>query len=48
MDGTGFESADILQMCKFAEGDSRILMQKMVRDLLMSYMKGKLENDDSE
>jgi acyl-CoA oxidase len=48
MDGTGFESADILQMCKFAEGDSRILMQKMVRDLLISFMKGNLENDNSD
>jgi len=28
MAGTGFEKMDYLQCCKFAEGDSRILMQK--------------------
>ncbi|KAJ3305987.1 hypothetical protein HDU76_004919, partial [Blyttiomyces sp. JEL0837] len=33
MAGTGFEQMDFLQCCKFAEGDSRILMQKMARDL---------------
>jgi hypothetical protein len=27
MAGTGFERTDYLQCCKFAEGDSRILMQ---------------------
>ncbi|KAI8617268.1 acyl-CoA dehydrogenase/oxidase [Chytriomyces sp. MP71] len=32
MAGTGFEQLDFLQCCKFAEGDSRILMQKMARD----------------
>ena len=32
MGGTGFEQMDFLQCCKFAEGDSRILMQKMARD----------------
>lgn len=32
--GTGFEQADFLQCCKFAEGDSRILMLKMARDRL--------------
>jgi alkylation response protein AidB-like acyl-CoA dehydrogenase len=31
--GTGFEQLDFLQCTKFAEGDSRILMQKMARDL---------------
>ena len=31
---TGFENTDFLQCCKFAEGDSRILMQKMARDRL--------------
>eukprot|EP00286_Rhodomonas_abbreviata_P012625 CAMPEP_0181322656 /NCGR_PEP_ID=MMETSP1101-20121128/19345_1 /TAXON_ID=46948 /ORGANISM="Rhodomonas abbreviata, Strain Caron Lab Isolate" /LENGTH=539 /DNA_ID=CAMNT_0023430585 /DNA_START=37 /DNA_END=1656 /DNA_ORIENTATION=- len=34
MAGTGFEQKDFLTCCKFAEGDSRILMQKMVRDRL--------------
>jgi acyl-CoA oxidase len=32
MQGSGFEHADFLQCCKFAEGDSRILKQKLVRD----------------
>jgi len=32
MGGTGFEDMDFLQCCKFAEGDSRILMQKLARD----------------
>ncbi len=34
MAGSGFEQMDFLQCCKFAEGDSRILMQKMARDLV--------------
>ncbi|KAJ3271156.1 hypothetical protein HDV01_007014 [Terramyces sp. JEL0728] len=34
MAGTGFEQLDFLTCCKFAEGDSRILMQKMARDVL--------------
>ena len=29
MSGTGFEHTDFLQCCKFAEGDSRILMMKV-------------------
>lgn len=32
MKQTGFGQTDFLQCCKFAEGDSRILMQKMARD----------------
>lgn len=36
MAGTGFEQLDFLQCCKFAEGDSRILMQKMARDIVRS------------
>jgi len=32
MGGTGFDNMDFLQCCKFAEGDSRILMQKLARD----------------
>merc|ERR1711879_637615 len=32
MGETGFEQMDFLQACKFAEGDSRILMQKLARD----------------
>jgi len=34
MDDAGFKHMDFLQCCKFAEGDSRILMQKMARDRL--------------
>jgi len=33
--GSGFESMDMLLCCKFAEGDERILLQKMARDKLM-------------
>jgi len=43
MDDTGFESMDLLTMCKFAEGDTRILMQKMARDCLKTFMKGKMK-----
>jgi len=41
MSGTGFEQMDFLQCCKFAEGDSRVLMQKMSRDRLKSFKKDK-------
>ena len=34
---TGFEHLDMLQCCKFAEGDSRVLMQKMARDRLKQF-----------
>mmetsp|Transcript_31705 Transcript_31705/g.47215 ORF Transcript_31705/g.47215 Transcript_31705/m.47215 type:complete len:218 (+) Transcript_31705:1-654(+) len=40
MQGSGFEQLDYLQCCKFAEGDSRILMQKLSRDRLKSFQKG--------
>jgi len=39
MAGTGFEQKDFLTCCKFAEGDSRILMQKMSRDKIKQYEK---------
>jgi len=39
MGGTGFEQKDFLTCCKFAEGDSRILMQKMARDRLKFFEK---------
>jgi len=39
MGGTGFEKMDYLQCCKFAEGDSRILMQKLARDRLKAFSK---------
>ena len=41
MDGTGFEHADFLQCCKFAEGDSRILSQKLARDAFAEYARAK-------
>lgn len=34
MDETGFELVDMFLCCKFAEGDSRILQQKLARDRL--------------
>lgn len=40
MTGCGFEQLDYLQCCKFAEGDSRILMQKMARDRVKEFQKG--------
>ena len=39
MDGSGFEQSDFLQCCKFAEGDSRILMLKMARDKMKAYQR---------
>jgi len=42
MHGTGFELADMLLCCKFAEGDSRILQQKLARDRLKALQKGGL------
>mmetsp|Transcript_36273 Transcript_36273/g.91605 ORF Transcript_36273/g.91605 Transcript_36273/m.91605 type:complete len:499 (+) Transcript_36273:131-1627(+) len=39
MAGTGFEKMDYLQCCKFAEGDSRILMQKLARDRMAAFRK---------
>jgi len=40
MAGTGFENIDFLTCCKFAEGDSRILQQKMSRDRMKLFQKG--------
>ncbi|KNC76209.1 hypothetical protein SARC_11278 [Sphaeroforma arctica JP610] len=37
---TGFELVDMLLTCKFAEGDSRILQQKLARDRLKRVQKG--------
>lgn len=37
MGGTGFEKMDYLNCCKFAEGDSRILMQKIARDRMQAF-----------
>lgn len=41
MDDAGFKHMDFLQCCKFAEGDSRILMQKMARDRLKDFANTK-------
>ena len=49
MGGKGFEQTDFLQCCKFAEGDSRILMQKMARDRLKAFAKaGNTSDNDIE
>jgi len=39
-DASGFLWSDILQCAKFAEGDSRVLMQKMARDRLKQFQDG--------
>jgi acyl-CoA oxidase len=39
MHSTGFELVDMLLCCKFAEGDSRILQQKLSRDRLRRLQK---------
>jgi len=39
MHNSSFHQTDFLQCCKFAEGDSRILMQKMARDRMKLYHK---------
>ena len=39
MEDSGFGNSDFLQACKFAEGDSRILMQKMARDRMRAFAK---------
>jgi acyl-CoA oxidase len=41
MGGTGFEHVDFLYCCSFAEGDSRILMQKLARDRLKNFSSEK-------
>ena len=41
MAGTGFEHTDFLQCCKFAEGDSRVLMMKMARDRVGALVKNR-------
>ena len=40
MHTTGFELVDMLLCCKFAEGDTRILQQKLTRDRLRRLQKG--------
>jgi len=44
MHDTGFELHDMLLTCKFAEGDSRILQQKLARDRLKRVQKAGFVN----
>eukprot|EP01061_Rhynchopus_euleeides_P020511 TRINITY_DN3336_c0_g1_i2.p1 TRINITY_DN3336_c0_g1~~TRINITY_DN3336_c0_g1_i2.p1 ORF type:complete len:463 (+),score=204.66 TRINITY_DN3336_c0_g1_i2:50-1438(+) len=48
MRGTGFEQTDFLTCCKFAEGDSRILMQKMARDRVRIFKKKEADLPDAQ
>ncbi|KAJ9457412.1 Acyl-coenzyme A oxidase [Diplonema papillatum] len=48
MQGTGFDQRDFLTCCKFAEGDSRILMQKMARDRVRVFKKKEAGAAESE
>ena len=48
MDDAGFKHMDFLQCCKFAEGDSRILMTKMARDRLKLWSKDPEAGDEKE
>jgi acyl-CoA oxidase len=47
MGESGFGNMDFLQACKFAEGDSRILMQKMARDRLKHFASTRGDGDFS-
>lgn len=46
--GAGFERTDYLQCCKFAEGDSRILMQKLARDRVIQFARGSRVGSSAE
>lgn len=48
MADSGFKHTDFLQCCSFAEGDSRILMQKMARDKFRQFSKGQPLASDEE
>lgn len=48
MVGSGFEMSDFLQACKFAEGDSRILLQKIARDRMVAFKNRKKEGVPEE
>jgi hypothetical protein len=43
MGSSGFVHLDFLNCCKFAEGDSRVLMLKMARDTMRGAAKGKTD-----
>jgi acyl-CoA oxidase len=44
MADSGHGNMDFLQACKFAEGDSRILMQNLARDRLKQFASGVVED----
>jgi len=48
MKSSAFAHLDFLSCCKFAEGDSRILMQKMARDAVRALSKGTVPADAAE
>ncbi|KAJ8604309.1 hypothetical protein CTAYLR_002552 [Chrysophaeum taylorii] len=45
MADSGFKHLDFVSCCKFAEGDSRILMQKMARDQMRLHANGSIHAD---
>jgi len=48
MGSSGFKHLDFLSCCKFAEGDSRVLMLKMARDVMRQAKKSNGEGLDTE
>ena len=44
----GFDQSDFLTCCKFAEGDSRVLMQKMSRDRYRAFLKSEYSKSAGE
>jgi len=48
MKGTGFEQTDFLTCCKFAEGDSRVLMQKMTRDRVKLFRDKQMDSAEMD
>ena len=47
MDEASFKNSDFLQCCKFAEGDSRILSQKLARDVFSGFLKTELGSGEN-
>lgn len=47
MADSGFGQRDFLTCCKFAEGDTRILMQKLARDQLKKYKNKQVSKNES-
>lgn len=48
MADSGFNTMDFLNCCKFAEGDSRILMSKLARDRIKAFSKDANVGDEDE